>query len=223
MNPDLSQSSVLKCFHCGNETLMSQKGGFSWSSHDDGFRFSFTYKLFECPVCHKASLFEEYTDDSMVFRFPGINDSIEEERSYSSKIVFPVNSFDSNALPRGIRESYEAALRVRQVDITGCVLLLRRTIEMVMTDQGATSWGLQKKIEEIAEKGLIPPALREASFFTKKFGDSAAHGNELNADAEDTKNLLDFTEYIIEYLYIIPEKINSLKLKIEKQEANELE
>ncbi len=65
-NLDSQQRVVLECYHCGNKTQMDQQGQYSWDSHDDGFRFAFSYELFECPVCHKATLREKYTDESMI-------------------------------------------------------------------------------------------------------------------------------------------------------------
>lgn len=32
-NLDLAKEEVIKCFHCGNETIMSQKGNRLWVYH----------------------------------------------------------------------------------------------------------------------------------------------------------------------------------------------
>ena len=98
------------------------------------------------------------------------------------------------------------------------MLLLRRTLEIILTDQGATKWGLAEKIEEIAQRGLLPDSLKEASFFAKRFGDSAAHGKDLVADEQDMNSLIEFIEYIIEYLYIIPSRLKEFKMKIDHEE-----
>lgn len=203
-NLDSPKEKVVKCFHCGNETLMRQTGEYSWGSMD-GFDFQYRYRMYACPVCNKVTLVQAYSDEIMI-----VNELrwVEEET-----ILYPLNSIESNILPAAIKESYEAALKVRNVDATACALLLRRTLEVILTDQGATAWGLADKIEEIAHKGLLPDSLKEASFFTKKLGDSAAHGKEL-IDKRDINRLIEFIEYIIEYLYIIPSKIEALKAKI---------
>ena len=216
-NLDLPKEKIIICFHCGNETVMRQTGEFKWSSHDEkyyDFNFNFTYKMFACPVCHKVTLMQTYGDETMIEP----NNRGEMEWFTEDTILFPINSIDSNAMPKMIKESYEAALKVRNIDTAACVLLLRRTLEIILTDQGATAWGLAKKIEEIAQKGLLPDSLKEASFFAKKFGDSAAHGKELIADEHDMNSLIEFIEYIIEYLYIIPSKIEDFKMKMDRQE-----
>jgi hypothetical protein len=207
-NLDSPKEKVIKCFHCGNETLMRQTGEYSWRSRDD-FDFQYKYRMYACPVCNKVTLLQVYSDETMITN--------EMTWAEEETILFPLNSIESNFLPKAIKESYEAALKVRNVDATACALLLRRALEVIMTDQGATAWGLADKIEEIANKGLLPDSLKEASFFTKKFGDSAAHGSEL-IDNRDINPLIEFIEYIIEYLYIIPSKIEELKAKLECQE-----
>lgn len=210
-NMDKPQERVLRCFHCGNETFMCQTGEYSWGSSDD-FDFQFTYKMFACPVCHKITLIQFYRDEMMIDP-DGWWDTEE-------TILFPINSIDSNVLPETIKEAYEAALKVRNVDATACVLLLRRTLEIILKDQGATAWGLADKIEEIAKQGLLPDSLKEASFFTKKFGDSAAHG-EKPIDQNDMESLIELTEYIIEYLYIIPFKIKEFKQNAGRQDKGQ--
>ena len=62
---DLPKEEIIKCFHCGNETLMAQKGEYCWGSRDieyENFGFSYKYELFACPVCHKVTLRETYSD-----------------------------------------------------------------------------------------------------------------------------------------------------------------
>jgi len=212
-NTNLPQEKVIICFHCGNETVMRQTGEYKWGSNDD-FSFFFNYKMFACPVCHKITLMETYGDETMI----APNYSGEYVWFTEDTILYPINSIDSKSMPKKIKESYEAALKVRNIDTNACVLLLRRTLEIILTDQGATKWGLAEKIEEIAQRGLLPDSLKEASFFAKRFGDSAAHGKDLVADEQDMNSLIEFIEYIIEYLYIIPSRLKEFKMKIDHEE-----
>lgn len=95
-----------------------------------------------------------------------------------------------------------------------CPVALRRTLELVLKDKGATKWGLKDKIEEIAEKGILPDTLKEASSLTKILGDSAAHDKEIDIEQQDVESMAEFVEYIIEYLYVVPDKINSYKQRL---------
>lgn len=205
---------VVKCYHCGNETLMNKVGEHnlgSYEEEDNDFYFSFSYKMFACPICHKVTLMETYGDETMVR--PSSRGDLE---GYTEdKILFPINSIESNAMPKKIKEAFESALKVRNIDNNICLMALRRTLELILVDKGSTKWGLKDKIEEIAKKGILPASLKEASSFTKKLGDSAAHGKEIEVDSSDVNSMIEFVEYIIDYLYILPYKIERYKKRIE--------
>lgn len=60
----------------------------------------------------------------------------------------------------------------------------------------------------------------EASSLTKILGDSAAHDKELEIDQHDVESMAEFVEYIIEYLYIVPDKINTYKERLSSKFEN---
>ena len=212
-NLDLVKEEIIKCFHCGNETPMQRVGEYSWGSRDieyTDFDFHYGYELFACPVCHKVTLRETYGDETMI-----------EYRNHDQmvwcnqkSILYPTNSMESNSIPTKVKEAYEAALKTKGIDKYICLMALRRTLELLLKEKGATKWGLQAKIEEIAEKGLLPDTLREASSLAKMLGDTAAHDKELEIDQYDVEAMAEFIGYIIEYLYIVPDKISTYKERL---------
>lgn len=218
-NQDLPKEEIIKCFHCGNETLMHLKGEYQWGSSNvkyDDYNFNYRYEMFACPVCHKATLRETYGDETMME--PNHNGEME---WYNKKtILFPVNNIESSSIPLKVKESFEAALKTKEIDKNICLIALRRTLELILKDKGATKWGLKDKIEEIAEKGLLPDTLKEASSLTKILGDSAAHDKNLEIDQHDVESMSEFVEFIIEYLYIVPDKINTYKERLSSKTDN---
>lgn len=212
-NDLLKQEQIIKCFHCGNETPMKQVGGYSWGSRDlehSDIDYLFQYELFACPVCHKVTLRESYSDETMIDYH-----SCDQLISYDEKsILYPVNSIESESIPQKVKAAYEAALKTKGIDKNICLIAFRRTLELVLNDKGATKWGLKAKIEEIAQKGLLPDALKEASSLTKILGDSAAHDKELDIDEYDVESMAEFVGFIIEYLYVVPDKINTYKERL---------
>ncbi len=218
---DLSKEKeyIIKCFHCGNETLMQKVGEYSWGSSDIEFSeidFLYKYELFACPVCHKVTLMETYGDDTMV------NYNNYDQLSYFTEqsILFPLNNLENESVPPKIKEAYEAALKTKGIDKFICLMALRRTLELILKDKGATKWGLKDKIEEVAQKGVLPDTLKEASALAKLLGDTAAHDKELEIDEYDVEAVAEFIGFIIEYLYIIPEKINTYKIRLDNKEGN---
>ena len=171
---DLDKQEIIKCFHCGNETPMPKVGEYSWGSRDleySDIDFLNKYELFACPVCHKVTLRHSYGDETMIHYHNYDEISYYDEKS----ILYPQNSIDSNSVPPKVKEAYEAALKTKSIDKYVCLMALRRTLELLLKDKGATKWGLKDKIEEIAAKGLLPDTLKEASSLAKILGDTAAH------------------------------------------------
>lgn len=209
-NADFKEEEIIKCFHCGNETPMKKVGEYSWGSRNldySEFDFLFQYELFACPVCHKVTLRQTYSDESMMQYHTNDQLNFYDEQN----ILFPLSSIESNFVPPKIKAAYEAALKTKGIDKNICLMALRRTLELMLKDQGATKWGLKDKIEEVAARGLLPDTLKEASSFAKVLGDTAAHDKELEIDSYDIESIAEFIRYIIEYLYIIPSKISAYK------------
>lgn len=221
-NADLTKEEIVKCFHCGNTTPMKKVGEYSWGSRDIDFseiEFFYKYELFSCPVCHKVTLRETYGDETMMDYYTCDQVSYYDEKN----ILFPINSINSNSVPQKIKEAYAAALKVKEIDKFVCLMALRRTLELLLKDKGATKWGLKDKIEEIAEKGLLPDALKEASSLAKILGDTAAHDKEIEIDQQDVEAIAEFIRFIIEYLYIVPDKISNYKRRLDAKMSEKRE
>lgn len=217
---DLRTDEIIKCFHCGNETPMKKVGEYSWGSRDlesSEFDFLNEYELFACPVCHKVTLREVYSDEYMIdFR------DFDQMLYYDEKrILYPLSNVESNSVPGKVKEAYEAALKTKSIDKYVCLMALRRTLELLLKDKGATKWGLKDKIEEIAAKGLLPDTLKEASSLAKMLGDTAAHDKELEIDQYDVEAMVEFIGFIIEYLYVVPDRINAYKERLDAKLTSE--
>lgn len=208
------EEEIIKCFHCGNETIMKKVGEYSWGSRDlkySDFDFFYQYEMFACPICHKVTLRETYGDETMIEGY--------ENPVYGNEknILYPLNSIDSASVPEKIKNAYEAALKTKGVDKYIGLMVLRRTLELILKDQGATKWGLKGKIEEIAAQGKLPDTLKEASALAKLLGDTAAHDKELEVDNYDVEAIAEFLGFIIEYLYVVPDKINMYKKHLDEK------
>lgn len=222
MDLDQDKQEIIKCFHCGNETPMQKVGEYTWGSRDMEFSeidFLYEYELFACPVCHKVTLRETYSDETMIDCCDYDQFSCFNEQN----ILFPQNNIESKSVPQKIKEAYSAALKTKGIDKSICLIALRRTLELLLKDKGATKWGLKDKIEEIAAKGLLPDTLKEASSLTKLLGDTAAHDKELEIDENDVEAMAEFIGFIIEYLYIVPDKINTYKKRLDAKSSTQKE
>lgn len=208
------EQKVLHCFYCGNKTKMDMVGMhvYHWEVDDGSYRGYDKYRMFSCPVCGKVTFHLAYWEEGMYDRD---NQMFEEE-----SIVFPVNSMDSKAMPPKIKDTFEAALKTRNINNDICLIALRKTLELICIDKGALKWGLKDKIEELAQNGILPEPLKEASSLAKILGDSAAHDKGLDVNNQDINSMIDFVEYIIEYLYILPFKLTRFKKRLKSLDGS---
>ena len=204
----MSTQKVHHCYHCGNSTLMNLVGEHkeNWGHMDyRGYTIS---QIYICPVCQKATYVERYWEEGMI----GFNyENLEDE-----KICYPVISLDTNYVPDKIKSAYEGALKVRNTESALCLIGLRRTLEMICNDQGATKGNLVEKIEELAKKNILPPTLKEATHIARHFGNSAAHAETIEISRHELNLIVEFLESLMDYIYIIPNKLN--RFKKEKEE-----
>lgn len=211
---NVKDQKAIQCLYCGNKTLMNRVGQhkYSWDE-GQGYWGYFLYSMYACPICNRVTFHQTYWDCAQT-DYDG-TDFVDEE------ILYPVNALKTNALPPVIKNAFEAALKVKNIDDDVCLLALRRTLELILVDKGAIKWGLKDKIEELAKGNILPDTLKEASLIAKMLGDSAAHTEGTNTTIHDINKLVDFIEYLLEYFYILPDKISELKKQLDKTKERE--
>lgn len=194
---------VRKCLHCGNETLMYPRGDYSWTGEDDQFFWTYVHILYECPVCHMATLVQRYNDITMPnYAYHGDN-----APSYEERIVYPGGSYEHKSIPQSILTSFESARKVQNIDPNIAMMAFRRTLELILKDKGATGNTIQGKIEELAYRGVLPPTLKEVSDTMRILGNNATHDVEPVFAEHDVDTVGSFVGYLLDYLYVLPSKL----------------
>ena len=96
-------------------------------------------------------------------------------------------------------------------------MALRRTLEIICKDKGAAGNTLEKKIIDLSQKNIFPQVINEASDVLRILGNEAAHGDDINYDERIVKDMINFTQIIIEYVYVIPYRLGNIKKNIAKK------
>jgi len=208
----MQKEQVLLCYHCGNKTLMKRisEYGINISFEIDCVKKE--WELYLCPVCNETTLI--YTKQSW-FEWESI-DMAEKD----TKTVYPVSSQESTQMPENVKNAFEAATKVRNIDGAICALALRRTLEMMCKDQGETDDDLYKKLENLSKKNIMPPILNEMATILRRLGNAAAHADEADFPNEVVISMIDFTRTILDYVYVLPDKLQSIQKKLSKEVAS---
>ena len=207
------KAQVHTCYHCGNTGLLKYIGQTNWKNEHidlDSFGNATSYTLiehedwlvFECPVCNKPVLVKQYVFDIMNDR-PEIT------------TVYPTITTNSDGVPKEIYTAFESAIKTKWIDYPICLLSLRRVLEMICKDKGAVGGNLEKKIENLINRGVFPPMIEDACWIIRQLGNEAAHADKIKVFRSDIEQVIEYVATIIDYLYSLPYRVDKMKKKIE--------
>jgi len=66
----------------------------------------------------------------------------------------------------------------------------------------------------------LPPELKNASTITKNYGNIGAHGENIYISPFELDLNINFVQYIIDYLYILPAKLDEAQKKLKTVKSN---
>lgn len=214
--------TINQCYHCGNKGMMEilheqhEQFGGNYINADGSIDYDieehYSWTLLKCPVCRKISLLQNYTDESM------FNPNVGQE--FYEKNIYPLNSYNLNNVPNEISSTFEAALKVKEINTDLCLAGLRKVLELICKDNKAVSRTLERKIEDMINKNIFPKEMEVAYWIIRQAGNKAVHDKVLGLTKNDIDEIATLLYSIINYLYIIPKKMLKLKDKLnEKSEG----
>lgn len=212
---------LFKCSNCNNETLMEIHARNKLENGDilgDSYYYDEQIVL-KCPSCKSFNLINAYWDSS----YGKVLESKEYEDIYQGDNVFetvlyPVtselNTSTNTAIPNNILNSFKKSLELKTIDPESCLVKLRKTLELICNDKNAIGHNLNDKIKNLFEIGVLPSTLKSASNITRKLGNMGAHESDVDISTNELSSTIKLVEYIIKYIYILPNEIESLEKKI---------
>ena len=185
---------ALRCPHCGREAAMVGMGA---NDIDIGDGIYCGQRICPSPGC-KGHIF-------LVHRHGNVLES------YPPTTI----DFDSNGIPENIVSSFEEAIRCHSV---GCfmasALMVRRTLEEVCLNKGATGGNLKQRIADLKGKIVIPNEMFEAMEELRLLGNDAAHIEARSYDKISNEELgvaIEFTKELLKALYQYSDLLEKLR------------
>ena len=207
----LMSLAITQCGHCGNKSCMEVVTSYDATrSFTDPFGDTYdagdVWELVLCPVCSGINL-----------RQVNVHWGAEPEIGRrAARVVYPSTGKSFAGLPPAIDSAYHAALKVRHVDANAFAVLLRRVIEGVCLDRGASGRNLYDQLNDLAKKGEIPVQLAEMAHQLRLFGNIGAHFGEEDVTCADAALLDDLCGAVLEYVYVAPGWLDKLKSRLEE-------
>lgn len=187
-----------------------------------------------CPYCGAKTTLTpiRWTLDKWIGRCDGCNKELYADVKYRSAIrstmyfdvleTYPKYSPPmEESIPKDVWEDYSEAYQCFNVEAyKATVVMCRRVVQNAAMEKGATKkdthgkWIPLTKQIETAFPGAEFQLLREIAGDIKFFGDYGAHPSDDGIDQvsdEEAKEILDFTESILDYVYVQPDKIKKIR------------
>jgi hypothetical protein len=86
-------------------------------------------------------------------------------------------------------------------------------------EHGVKARNLSQSLKELKERGLIEGRLLEWAEALRNFGNEAAHDVGVTIAAQDAKDIIEFTEALIEYVFTYRDQFESFQKRRKANEA----
>jgi Domain of unknown function (DUF4145) len=167
------------------------------------------WELVECPGC-----------EDVLLRKGHWHEWVPDEYTSERELLYPPQSDQIEGLPDSIAKAYAAALRVKPIDSNAFAVLLGRVLDFICIDKNATGDSLSRRLQDIAEKGIIPRQLADMAHALRHLRNIGAHAELGELTLAEVPVLHALCRAILEYVYSAPalvdqvqKRINNLKLK----------
>lgn len=192
---------TFRCYHCGNIVPMELSGR-EVSTWDEGEEYIGVeeWSFYMCPTCKEPTLICYFWQQK----------GAEIISDLGKTIAFPDNIFDNRSIPQNIRNAFQAASATKSMDVAISVIAWRRVLELTCKDLGAKGKNLYEKITNLSEEKVLPITLKEASHIIRNLGNYGAHDEADRLCHLNITKVEALVRYIIEYVYVLPQKMNDI-------------
>lgn len=130
-------------------------------------------------------------------------------------VILPTSDVPlSTAIPEAPRRSFEEARACfRAGQYTASAVMVRRTLEAVCKDKGATGKDLYSKLDDLKNKKVIEGRLSDWSHDLRALGNEAAHDTSIFIHSEDAKDALELAEALLSYVYVLSARYDAFKAR----------
>jgi hypothetical protein len=122
--------------------------------------------------------------------------------------------FDSTDLPEGVVRAFEEAIKSHaQQCFTAAAIMVRKTLEEVCQDRGASGDNLRKRLQALGSVVVLPKALLDGLDDLRLLGNDAAHVESrvfTQVDREEVEIAIDVAKEILKATYQYNDLISRL-------------
>jgi hypothetical protein len=92
-------------------------------------------------------------------------------------------------------------------------VMARSALQISLRDKGAQGNNLKLEIQDLAQKGVLPPIMKDWSDQVRELGNDSAHPqpSQPATDSRDAEDIVRFLDFLLQYLYTLPYQIEQYR------------
>ena len=212
----MTNKPIFLCCHCGNDAPHSK--AFSHTAkllyeeiETQRFMEPFNFDFYVCDTCGGPTLCGN-------FRHEGRNLPVRPRLfPRGPSLVPPMHMVaEKNPIPTDVVSTYTKAWPLLKKNPSAFANQIRRGLEHICNDQGATGKTLFAKLKDLATKGVFPTTVSDLAGQIRLVGNTGSHASDTDVDIWDAELLDDFFRMVVEYVYVTPAKIKRMEQRTKR-------
>ena len=91
-------------------------------------------------------------------------------------------------------------------------VMARSALQLALRNKNASGNSLKQEIDDLAEKGILAPIMKEWADQIRLLGNESAHPDPAQViDPQDARDIVEFLRFLLEYLYTFPHQIQQYR------------
>jgi hypothetical protein len=202
---------IVECTTCRAYVEAKECGGFDYGRHEGvpPGRYAFL-------CCNKCR-------SPILVRMDNIGNMADGDIWDTPNRIYPTEGEQANPnAPKEIRTAFEEARACyRARSYTAAAIMCRKALEGVCGAHGVNERNLGGALRKMKEQGLIDERLFEWSDTLRVAGNEAAHGVGAATSEADARDILEFTNAILDYLFSYRDRFEKFKKRRTRNAAPE--
>jgi len=136
-------------------------------------------------------------------------------------VLYPTEKkLSLDGAPSTIRSAHEQAVRSFSASLyEPCILMCRKCIEATCKILGAKGRDLNAKLQSLFDAGHIDSRLLNWAHEIRLIGNEAAHDPDIKVTKRDARDVLDFTESILIYVFSLTSRFEKFRARRTKTQT----
>lgn len=107
----------------------------------------------------------------------------------------------------------QAKRNIRDENWDAAAVMARSALQIALRDNKAEGKNLKQEIDDLAEKGTLPPIMKDWSNHVRDLGNDSAHPQPEQdpTNPQDARDMVGFLDFLLEYLYTLPHRISQYR------------